>query len=258
MTASRTLRTLRTILLAAACLVLAASSHAFKTPERLEYQLLWGVLKVGDATLSAEEAGPGALHLTMTARSNMLVDLLYKVRNRIKATVASDFSKTFRYHKDLYEGGEARSFTSTFDWTALHAQQTGHNATGPYALAPSPIVDGVLDPLGVFYALRTLPSDADANAQSLRRLASDGRRTEPVLVELLGRETVDVPAGTFTAQRARVTMRGLDGVFRVGRRGAFSIWVTDDDARVPLKIDSQIVVAGIRGRMRAELKALPD
>jgi hypothetical protein len=95
-----------------------------------------------------------------------------------------------------------------------------------------------LDELSFIYFLRTLRL-ADGDGQSFTRHYDSTRN--PVVVRVLGRGAVRVPAGEFPA--VRVEMRVRDPR-QYGGEGVIRIHFTDDARRIPLRIESRIPRAG--------------
>jgi hypothetical protein len=98
--------------------------------------------------------------------------------------------------------------------------------------------DRPLDELSFIYFMRTLRL-ADGDAYSLARHFDPSRN--PVRVRVLGRGTMQVPAGTF--RTVHVEMRVRDP-HRYRGEGVIQLHLTDDDARIPVRIESNIPQAG--------------
>ena len=95
-----------------------------------------------------------------------------------------------------------------------------------------------LDELSFIYFLRTLPLPADT-AFRLDRHFEAARN--PTVIRVAGRETVTTPAGEF--RTVVVEMRVRDGR-RYKGDGVIRLNLTDDAARLPVRIQSQMPVVG--------------
>jgi len=104
-----------------------------------------------------------------------------------------------------------------------------------------------LDELSFVFFLRTLPL-APGDTYSFDRHYDPARN--PVRVRVVGRGPLRVPAGEFRA--VEVEMRVRDRT-RYGGEGVIRIHFTDDARHLPLRLESQIPVAG---RMVLALDAL--
>jgi hypothetical protein len=104
-----------------------------------------------------------------------------------------------------------------------------------------------LDELSFVYFLRTLRL-AEGDSYSFDRHYDTARN--PVRVRVIGRGPVRVPAGELPA--IEVEMRVRDA-HHYDREGVIRIHFTDDTRRIPLRMESQIPVAG---RMVLQLEAI--
>jgi uncharacterized protein DUF3108 len=95
-----------------------------------------------------------------------------------------------------------------------------------------------LDELSFVYFLRTLRL-ADGDSYTFTRHYDTARN--PVRVRVVGRGKIRVPAGEFDA--IEVEMRVRDP-HHYGREGVIQFHFTDDARRIPIRMESQIPVAG--------------
>lgn len=98
--------------------------------------------------------------------------------------------------------------------------------------------DAPLDELSFMYFLRTLPLDADTVMRFDRHF---DRARSPTTVRVIGRDTVATPAGTF---RGVVVEMKVKDPRRYRGEGTIRITLSDDAARIPLRIESQMPVVG--------------
>lgn len=95
-----------------------------------------------------------------------------------------------------------------------------------------------LDELSFLYYVRTLPL-ANGALYSVERHFDE--RRNPVLVRVVGREHIRVPAGEFAA--VVVEMQVQDGHHFDGG-GVIRIHLSDDSRRIPLRIESSVKLVG--------------
>lgn len=223
--------------------------------ETLDYELFWGALPVGSARLLTERGpqvqGTPTVRTVLTVRTNSFIDLFVKVRDRIEGLAAADYSRSYYYEKSVHEGSVRRSFATVFDWNATCAVYTP--AAG--AVQKVRLAKGTLDPLSVFFGLRTL-FDPGQGAQ--RAWTADGKRLSRLTAMAAGRERLLVDYGEYNATVVDVRMPNIDGVFRTGGDGRFRIWLSPDARKLPVKIAAGVIVAGIEGAMTAELESVGE
>ena len=98
--------------------------------------------------------------------------------------------------------------------------------------------DAPLDELSFIYFLRTIALVPDSSYRYERHF--DPARN-PTIVRLLGRERVETPAGTFST--VLIEMRVKDPA-RYRGEGVIRINITDDHCRLPVRIVSDVPLAG--------------
>ncbi len=244
------------------CLVLIATTaqsswaggntDALPHTERLEYILRWGPLRVGTAVLEIQPeilaSGLPGRRFVMDARSNTLVDIFFKVRDRIEGVTDQAMTASLLYKKSLLEGSLHREFTTRFDPQALRAWYEEEGKP----LRITNLVPGTFDPLSVFHVLRTVSLPPGGVAEAW---VSDGKKLVRMRVSASEKEEFYLRGKKYDALRAEVFLPEIDGVFRTGPDSRFSIWVTPEVPRVPLRIQCGLLVGGFRGVMTADLVA---
>lgn len=95
-----------------------------------------------------------------------------------------------------------------------------------------------LDELSFMYFIRTLPLVLDSVYRFDRHF--DARRN-PTTVRMVSRDTIETPAGVFLA--VLVEMRVRDSR-RYDGEGLIRIYLSDDDLRLPVRIESVMPVVG--------------
>ena len=97
-----------------------------------------------------------------------------------------------------------------------------------------PTVDEPLDEGALLYYLRTLPLNV-GDRYSLDRYFRPDRN--PVLLEVVRRERIQVPAGTFETIVIRPTIKS-SGIF--SENGRAEIWVTDDERHLMVQMTAKL------------------
>jgi hypothetical protein len=225
----------------------AAGPEPFSVGERLTYSLRWEKVPAGEAVLEvlpgATPEGETGLNLRVTAKTNGFVDIFYKVRDRIDSYTDPGVERSLLYLKKQREGSYKRDITVTFDWYRLLARY--HNKVNGYK---DRIMPGTYDPLSIFYGFRM----QELGLGSVHRLpVTDGVKMIIGRAEVVGRETIEVPAGEFDCFKVIPELKHLGGVFKKSPDARLEIWVTADERKIPVKISSKVVV----GKFHAVLTA---
>lgn len=247
-------RLIRTLALCCAllfsCSALPARAEGpipFCSGEKLTYRLRWEAVPAGEAEMqvmpAAEVNGEPALHFRMTARTNSFADVFYKVRDQVDAYAAADMSRSVLYLQKQREGSYKRDITVKFLWDKGRAQYS-NIINGPKK--PIIILPGTFDPLSVFYRFRLMSVHEKA---SLSCPVTDGVKCVVGGAEVIRRETITVPAGTFDTWLVQPELRHIGGVFKKSKKAKLNVWVSADERLIPIRISSKVVV----GRFYADL-----
>ncbi len=142
-----------------------------------------------------------------------------------------------------YEVGDYHQDTQRFDRTNRQAtitvQRKGRTSRETIAIAPD-----VQDLTSAFMWLRLQPL-APGDRYELPVVASSKPFT--LVAEVLARETVEAPAGTFQAVKLKVRTQ-LDGKFST-KRDSF-LWLSDDPRHVLVKASADFVVGSIVAKLK--------
>ncbi len=148
-------------------------SSALQPGEKLSFSIRWGVIPAGSAEMRVMPIktvnGVDSYHFVLTASSNSVIDVFYKVRDRIDAFVDTALSHSTLYRKKQQEGGSKRDIEVSFDWEKQTATYTNFGKSKK----PIPIKPGTFDPLGIFYYIRSV--DMKENDEIVRP-ATDGKK----------------------------------------------------------------------------------
>lgn len=216
-------------------------NDAFGPGEYLEYEVGYGFIKAGTATLEVRRRvnykGYQSLELVSTAKSYPALAKLYYVEDYNYSIL--DFHGLFPWHyqKDVHEGRYR-----TFRW-AQFDQKGKKILTATDTLAAA---DFVQDALTALYYTRTLPLKVGETITM--EVFSDGKKYS-LEVNVLKKEKVTVPAGTFRTLVVEPLLK-TPGIFQ--QTGKIKVWLTDDRLRLPVLMKSRVLI----GSISAQLKVL--
>jgi len=214
---------------------LPAVSQPFRPGERLKFSVQYGIIHAGTAWLEVaslrEWHGRPAYDLVARAESNRFFDAFYKVRNRIESTWDARGRFSWRYAENRREGGYRFRGEVLFD--PERGEATYDNGQ------TFPIPPGVQDALSSFYYTRyqALPIGG-----SIVFDYHASRKSTPLQVKVIGRERIQVPAGTFDCIAIEPALKA-GGIFK--NNGRLVIWITDDSRRMPVLMKSKLTIGSI-------------
>jgi hypothetical protein len=214
-------------------------NRAFSVGEHLVFDIAYGMVKAGTATMSIPDTqrvnGRLCLHIVTTAESSPFFSNLFKVRDRVESLLDLDGIFSWRFEKHLREGRYKAERTELYD--QVNRRVFYRNDTIP---APQ----YVMDILCAFYYTRTQALEVGG---SLDLNAFGDGKVYPLRVLVHRRETIKVPAGRFPCIVVEPVIKG-EGIFN--QKGKLTIWLTDDERRIPVLLKSKVLVGSIDCRLR--------
>lgn len=208
------------------------------------YELRWEFVPAGEAELKVmpktERNGVPALHFQMLARTNAVLDAIYKVRDRVDAYVTPGLERTLFYQQKQREGSRRRDVTVHFDWERSEAVYANYGDPRP----PISLLPGSLDPLSGLYYTRCLPL---AEGVVVDRAVTDGKKNTMGHVRVEKRETLTVKAGTFETFLLIPDHSEVGGVFEKSPGAELHVWVTADERHIPVRVKSKVIVGSFVG-----------
>jgi len=239
---------LMTLVLAAGVTSSAPSAQGdlpvpFKVGETLTFDVSWTTfLSAGTATMSVLERRPGAAgrnayYLVAEGKPSVMLGKLYSLY--YKAESMLDTRTLLPSLATIYsdEGGRKRYKTTTFkgNGAVQYEVKTSTTATSTIT-APK----AAQDPLGAIYILRALPLKAGMKVPAIPVI--DSGKAYTMSIRVGGLESVK--SGLGTLQALKLTMTMVDAAGKAEGTG-FSLWLSDDARRLPLKISAGLSVGSV-------------
>jgi hypothetical protein len=216
------------------------NQQALKVPEKLLFDVIWGGwsfrwVTAGQATLELLPTDtPAVWKIRSLAWCNGFFQTFYPVRDTVESHIDSRGIYPIRFEKHLHEGGYKASISATYD----QARHTVTTQDTSFSIEPF-----THDVLSAFYYIRTQHLEV---GDTLQLAAVSGKKKYGLKVLCHRRETIEVPAGTFKTLVVEPVLKE-DGLFKA--KGKLTIWVTDDEAHIPVKMQSKIPVGSIKAEL---------
>jgi hypothetical protein len=209
-------------------------------PEELLFDIIWGGwsfnwVRAGTATLDLlPTSNPKVWEIRSVATGNRFFQSFYPVNDTVVSFINARGVYPLKFHKILNEGSYRARQWMEFD------PRRGRVTTQDTVLMAEPFTHDVLS---AFYYARTQPLKP---GQSFDLSAVSGKKAYKLRVLVHREETVEVPAGRFDTWVIEPVLRD-DGLFKA--KGRLWIWVTRDERRMPVKMQSKIPVGSIRAEL---------
>lgn len=216
--------------------------------ETLEYDIYWGVINVGRASLvidgSVQIGSRTVLHIVSEAHSSSFINNFYKVDDRNEAWLDAEDLSSHGYYKHLSEGKHFVNEWVVFDLPGKRYHGTKLTRKGQVSSFEGILEYAVNDVLSALYRIRTLdmkPGAAvnlDVNSKKNWRLTVKAQKTEKL----------ETPYGKKKCLMVE-PMVGEEGLFvaKAGKR--MLVWITQDDLKVPMMLKAEIFIGSVTAKL---------
>jgi hypothetical protein len=205
----------------------------FGPGERLEYDVRAGILASGEGYMSVNELetvrGRTTYHVTMAYGGG---NWLAKVQDQFDSWIDVIDLTTLSSIEDTNQLGKRRYKHFEFYPERMIWERPENGKTGELASAEP------LDQISFFYFARTLPLEVGDEYELNRYYKESGN---PVILRVLRKDTVNVPAGTFPTIVVQPIIQS-SGLF--GEGGKAELYFSDDERRLLVQMKSHIFLIG--------------
>jgi len=198
----------------------------------MDYQVKFGAISVGSATMEVlgleDLRGTRVYHTLFNVRGGVA---FYKVNDRYESWFDPRNYASLRFNQDIDEG----SYEVKRNYEIFPDRKTfSENGKSEQKSATDP-----LDEATLIYLLRTMPLEVGKTYDLDRYFKPD---RNPVRVQVVRKERVTVPAGTFNTIVVRPIIK-TKGMFSEG--GHAEVWFTDDSVRTMVQMKSQLKIGSL-------------
>lgn len=229
------------------------SGRSFKGGEKLSYVVYynWGMLWVeaGSATFSVYDEKISTLpvyHFKGEGSSFTKYDWFYKVRDTFESFADTAELKPFRYIRNSNEGGNKVYNDNYFDFRRGVAHYTGIDKKNRIAKDTCRINACTKDVLTMIYYARCLDFSHSKPGDKIPVDVYLDGKVYAQYIRYVGRETIPTFLGTTPCIRfSPLLISGT--IFKEGDE--MNVWVTDDENRIPVYIETPIVVGSVKVKL---------
>jgi hypothetical protein len=221
-------------------------------PESLTYEVTWGLVSVGEATMGVKEivdfSGRPAYHIVSRATSNAFCDSFYMVRDLNESWLDAEKLVSLGYSKRLREGRYFRDEWALYDHSAgrFLAKTTRPDETFSFKAGTVPVT--VQDILSSLYYVRS----QDLKPGTEFTLDVNTKENWPLVVRVVRRQKIATAAGVFSTVLVEPAIRE-EGIFiQKGRR--LQVWLSDDQRKIPVLMRVEVFF----GHVTASLLKIGD
>ncbi|KPJ90103.1 MAG: hypothetical protein AMS18_11515 [Gemmatimonas sp. SG8_17] len=207
--------------------------------ETLVYEAKFGFITLGSGMMHTAGVdtvhGTPALHVIFVLRGG---GVIYSLHDRMDSWIGLDDFASRRFVQDLHEGGnEYYRVFDIFPDSGYYVQQ-GVDSVLPTVADP-------LDDYAFFYFVRTLELVPGDTLEFNNYFRPD---RNPVILEVLERDTLDLPAGRFPTIVTHPVIQGR-GILAEGKEAR--MWISDDERRLMVQLKVKFSFATITLRLKS-------
>ena len=229
---------------------------AFGIGERLVFDVNYGFITAGEATMTIggydSIAGRKCYRVEFAVNSLPSFSWIYRVEDRYYTFIDVEAIVPWRFEQHIREGNYRRDFVADFDQFRHLAKTTG----GEYEIPPY-----VHDIMSAFYFARTMDYSESKPGDMYTLFNFYKDKSHELGVKFLGRQELDVGAGTFNTIVVEPLVKE-GGLFK--SEGRIVIWLSDDELKIPVRVNTKVVIgsidtelreySGLRGTLKARTK----
>lgn len=213
----------------------------FQAGEEISYTVYYAVagiyIDAGNATFTnvlEKMNGKPVYHISGVGKTNPSYDWIYKVRDKYETFIDTATLQPLKFLRNVDEGGYKKYENVTFNQGANTAVTT----EGVFK-----VPDCIQDVLSSVYYARNIDfSKYNINDKIPFSMFLDNQ-VYNMYIRYLGKETVKTKYGKFKAIKFKpLLLKGT--IFEGGEK--MTVWITDDSNRVPVRIESPIVVGKVK------------
>jgi hypothetical protein len=214
---------------------------AFNAGEQLTYTVYYNVagayINAGTATFSnvLERLGNKTVyHIAAEGNTNPSYDWIYKVRDRYETYIDTGSMQPLKFIRNVNEGGYKKYENITFNRSA----STAVTNNGVFKVPGC-----VQDVVSSMYYARNINFNKYKAGDRIPFTMFLDNEVYNMYIRYLGKEEVKTRYGRFTAIKFKpLLVKGA--IFEGGEK--MTVWVSDDNNHIPLRIESPIIVGSIK------------
>ena len=210
------------------------ASIKFPFPEKLSYRIEWRFVTAGNVTVQLSRFNAADWQLNMDIESAGLVTRLYKVTDKYKVVTDQKFCGV-KSDLDAEEGKRHKMTSLRFDLPRNRVQYDDRdllkNTSDTRSLDVPPCTHEIAGALASLRLMDVPPG------KSATLAITDGKKLAYGRIEAQARENVNIEGKSYQTIRYEAFL--FDNVL-YRRKGRLFIWLTDDEARVPVQLRFQL------------------
>lgn len=226
------------------------NNYYFKAGESVTYKTVYKLgpiwVEAGEGTFTADTAklfGKTMYHYTGKGGTYPKYDWIYRVRDVYESYADTATLKPYRFMRDVEEGSSDFYEEDYFFHKRKKAYLNIKDVKKPLIRDTIEIDECTFDPLSAIYYARCINYKKYKINDLIPITLLISRKVYSLHIRYLGVEEIDSEFGRFRCVKFKPLL--VDGtIFKGGEN--MTVWVTDDNNRLPLYIESELLVGTVR------------
>lgn len=214
---------------------------AFKVDEEVSFTVYYAVagiyVNAGNATFTSKLEvvnNRPVYHVTGDGKTNSSYDWIYRVRDKYESYIDTATMQPLRFIRNVNEGGYKKYQNITFNKSA----NTAVANEGVFKVPPC-----VQDVVSAMYYARNINFSQLKPEDKIPFSMFLDNEVFNLYIRYLGKETIKTKYGKFNALKIKpLLIKGT--IFEGGED--MTVWVTDDDNHIPVRVESPIVIGKVK------------
>jgi len=219
----------------------SARNTSFKDGEQLTFRVFYNAsfiwINAGNAsfiTKTEELDGHKVYHITGEGKTAKSYELFYKVKDKYETYIDKETMSPDRFIRNVHEGGTRIKQDVTFDRKNGAATSNGKVFNIPKCTQ---------DVLSAIYFARNINYNKYSPGDRIPFKMFLDDKLYSLYIKYMGKEQITTKMGTYNS--IKIVPLLIEGtIFDGGEK--MTVWVSDDQNHVPLRVDSPILVGSIK------------
>ena len=223
--------------------------RSFKAGEWFKFRIHYGWFTASHATLEIKEEklnGRPVHHIMGEGKSSGLLSAFFKVEDYYESYIDTEKVLPYRFIRKINEGGHTKDIQIDFDHTTHKALIIDKKRSTQKTVS---VKKDVQDMISSFYYLRNAIEPENLKKGDVEYVNMFFDKENYVFkLKFLGKEIVKTDMGKIRCLKFRPYVIA-DKVFK--EEESLTVWISDDDNRMPVKIKAEILVGSIEADLEA-------
>ena len=219
----------------------SSKNYSFHEGEKLTFKVFYNMgfiwINSGNAEFkvqSEEVDGRSAYHVTGIGKTASSFEWFYKVKDKYETYIDKETLLPVKFVRDVNEGGMKFNNDVTFDHPKGKAVSNSKSFNIP---------KNTQDVLSAMYFARNINYSKYKEGDKIPFSMFLDNQVYNLYIKYAGKEKITTRMGTFNT--IKIIPLLIDGtIFKGGEK--MTVWVSDDDNHIPLRVESPILVGSIK------------